>query len=1069
MKHDKNIFKRSMLRTAVRSALAFSVVAGLGVNSAYAAEEEGAEEESKKILITGSRIRRDEFGSPSPIQILKVEDARRAGITTVAELIGRMSLVNGTQIDNTINTNSGNSNATEAPPAGGVGSINVGLRGLGAERTLILLDGRRLGASGVRGAPAQPDLSLIPLDMVERVEVLSDSASAIYGADAVSGVINIILRDSFDGAKVTVNISSPSDPGGEVKQVSFVMGGEAERFKFIFGGEVYDREAIALGDRIDCIERREINATTGEKYNYCYNSFPDNAVIAYPSPGNAGYWNFYTPGSSDIGVANWSSPAGIPDTWSSAFPFLRNDITGNDRFRLSEDLNDAPDRLRSDLASGVKRFSLMSKGTYNPVWGEQSNVEITVDASYFHRHLTNTATAEQIYPGVPAMIPQENAAGNLLQDAAGNLILAPNPLNQFGADVLPILTLDDVNQTRQVELDHFRFSTGIAGDLPGEWFKENGWTFDVSGSYDRGDGVATQPQMDQRNAQISMETLRLDADGNLICGLSNVADGPFGGLIGLNQANCIPIDFLNDRLYGNSEFSSGSLSAAERDFLIGERVNRTVVTQTIFSGFVTGELFDFSTGGTSSLVVGVEARRDTIDSQADFNSSNGLTVSENPATEGITAGARTVKEVFAEISLPILQGVTGAENLTLDLAARYTDESNFGGENTERVRITYMPIDWISLSAAYGTSFRAPNLREQFLGDQFGGTSGGLDPCNAAAFTSGTPSVYDPTLETRSQTTLDNCVAHGADPFVLGTLGTTTIPVRVGGAVDNLLPETAEQFTMTLKADIPIDNEDISFDFAITYFDIDIKNTINSVSPGFILSRCFDDLAGLASPFCDLVGARPANRPPSSAFVSSVDASFVNIGAEVSTGYDFNTRLGLKFDEFDVVWTVQATLQEERSQTIIADAALVNGGKDDFVGTHGTPDWRAVTQILVTFDDFAVAYTGRYIAETDIFIRDPSTSASSCIAGNASASTRITGAPLVYRDCVAESAYTSDISLTWAPEDADFSATVGVSNFTDEAPAQVSSGLGNDRGGRMTGSGYDQVGRSIFAFASYKF
>jgi iron complex outermembrane receptor protein len=251
MKHDKNIFKRSMLRTAVRSALAFSVVAGLGVNSAYAAEEEGAEEEGQKVLITGSRIRRDEFGSPSPIQILKVEDARRAGITTVAELIGRMSLVNGTQIDNTINTNSGNSNATEAPPAGGVGSINVGLRGLGAERTLILLDGRRLGASGVRGAPAQPDLSLIPLDMVERVEVLSDSASAIYGADAVSGVINIILRDSFDGAKVTVNISSPSDPGGEVKQVSFVMGGEAERFKFIFGGEVYDREAIALGDRID--------------------------------------------------------------------------------------------------------------------------------------------------------------------------------------------------------------------------------------------------------------------------------------------------------------------------------------------------------------------------------------------------------------------------------------------------------------------------------------------------------------------------------------------------------------------------------------------------------------------------------------------------------------------------------------------------------------------------------------------------------------------------------------------------------------------------------------------------
>jgi iron complex outermembrane receptor protein len=285
-------------------------------------------------------------------------------------------------------------------------------------------------------------------------------------------------------------------------------------------------------------------------------------------------------------------------------------------------------------------------------------------------------------------------------------------------------------------------------------------------------------------------------------------------------------------------------------------------------------------------------------------------------------------------------------------------------------------------------------------------------------------------------------------------------------------PETSEQMTVTLKADIPIDSDDISFDFAITYFDIDIKSTINSVDAGFIMERCYNDLPGLASQFCPLVGARPGDRPATSAFVSSVDASFVNIGAEVSTGYDFNTRLGLKFDEVDVVWTVQATLQKERSRTIQVDERLFNNGTADFVGTYGTPDWRAVTQILVTFDDFSVAYTGRYIAETERFIRDPAnptTAENRCIAGNAAASTRITGAPLVYLDCTAESAYTSDISLTWAPEDADFSATIGVSNFTDEAPAQVSSGQGNDRGGRMTGSGYDQVGRSIFAFASYKF
>ncbi|WP_185964463.1 TonB-dependent receptor domain-containing protein [Aliikangiella marina] len=1082
MKDETISLKSSLLRNAIRSALALSAIATFNINAVYAAEEEEVDDEATRITVTGSRIRRDSFASPSPIQVLSADDALKAGINNISDMLQKVTLANGPQIDATINTNSGNSNATEAPPAGGVGSRNVGLRGLGAERTLILINGRRLGASGVRGAPSQPDLSLIPFDMVERVEVLSDSASAIYGADAVAGVVNIILKKNMEGVKISANFSAPDDPGGETRQVSFVTGAESDRTTFIFGGEFYDRERISTGSRVDCVRRREINTDTNEIYSYCYNGFPDNTLIA-PATAGAGQhgsvWNFYTPGQSNVlngvtglPVPNWSGSANIPPPSFGYAPFL-DDPTGNDRFRLNPDYNDNYDRMRSDLVQPLQRFSLVASGTWRPEWGQDNGTEIFYDTSYFHRNLNNRATAEQLYPVVPGFIPQENGNGGLLQNPDGSLDLsAQNPLNPFGFDVLPVVTLDDLKQDREVELDHFRFGFGFRGDLPFDWAKEKGWNYEVAASYDRGDGVATQPAMNENHLIFAMETLRLDADGNLVCGIETVVNNGIGGII--KPESCVPIDWLNPSLYTQGGASAGSFSTqAERDYLIGERVNRTVVEQSIISGFVTGDLFSFDNGGTASLVLGMEYRKDTIDSQVDFLGQNGLIVAENPATEGITAGSRSVQEVFSELSLPILSGVEGAEELTLDLAVRFTDESNFGDETTERVRLTYAPVDWMSFSTAYGTSFRAPNLREQYLGDQFGGTAGGNDPCNVNNAGPGWDGTnYDPNLDTRSATVLANCNADGVDPTQLGTLGTTTIPVRTGGNVSDLRPETAEQLTFTFKA-APVDTADYSFDFAITYFDILIEDTIQALDPAFILTRCYNDLPNLASPFCGRVGVRDQAVAGSARFPNDVDASFVNIGEQTSVGYDINTRFQVNFDDVmgesaSLVWGTQITLQDELTTTIIEDPTLFNNGTDDLLGTFGNPETRAVTSLSFNRGDWTYTYSGRYVSETEIFIRDPSTSASTCLLSNAAPSTRITGAPNVIRDCVAESKFYSDISVTWSPDET-FVATVGVTNIGDVQPAQVSAGLGSDRAGRMVAAGYDQIGRSLFANLSYKF
>ena len=129
----------------------------------YAQDSAAADDDVlQEIVVTGSRISRDSFTSPSPLQVLDVDAGRQIGVTSISELLLRSPVVNGAQIDSTLNTAALNSNATEEPPPGGVGSSNVSLRGLEPERTLILMNGKRLGSTGVRGAPSQPDISLIP-------------------------------------------------------------------------------------------------------------------------------------------------------------------------------------------------------------------------------------------------------------------------------------------------------------------------------------------------------------------------------------------------------------------------------------------------------------------------------------------------------------------------------------------------------------------------------------------------------------------------------------------------------------------------------------------------------------------------------------------------------------------------------------------------------------------------------------------------------------------------------------------------------------------------------------------
>ena len=223
----RNAFlKKKLLATTIIAGLAGSLTTGLayaqdaedtGDDTPVVIEEIDEDDEARqeRVVVTGSRLSRTEFTSASPLKVINIQESVSAGLVDTATIVQRTSVAGGAQTDNTF---------TGIVTDGGPGSSTVGLRGLDEERTLILANGRRLAPAGVAGSPTRPDLSLIPLGMIERTEILTDGASPIYGADAVAGVINFITRKDFDGIEFDVFYSSPEAGGGEERRVSVATG-----------------------------------------------------------------------------------------------------------------------------------------------------------------------------------------------------------------------------------------------------------------------------------------------------------------------------------------------------------------------------------------------------------------------------------------------------------------------------------------------------------------------------------------------------------------------------------------------------------------------------------------------------------------------------------------------------------------------------------------------------------------------------------------------------------------------------------------------------------------------------
>ena len=938
----------------------------------------------EEVVVTGSRIRRDAFTSASPITVITSETSALAGLLDTADILQNSTVATGQQIDDTF---------SGFVTDGGPGARSVALRGLGEQRTLVLVNGKRWGPSGIGGGTNSVDLSAIPESSIVRYEILKDGASSIYGADAVAGVVNALTTQRFDGALINVEGFVPQAGSGELVVADGTWGRVGPDWSFNVSAGYNRRYDMTRNQRdwAGCSKRPRFtdqtgngtidntNPETGEPlcFGFLYGTlaFTPFGLLRYePSlaeldPSNPYFsrpQQFGIPFYTTVPVHGWdptSDPARPDALWDNEGAYYR----------------DTREPEIEDIVSDRELFSITSFADKDfDIGGRSANVYY--EFYYNRRSTTYTRGYRQFFPDVPPTNPT-------------NPLGIYGPLARFGgfspAPVVPTYELYDPDS--RIEVDRYNAFVGLEGDLSATW------SYDAYVGTNYSNGTIRNWQFLDDRVTASLNST-LDANGNLVCAEPTIP-------------GCVPAN-----LFTEDALLRGRLPADVLGFIAKETVGETTYSGYQLSAYATGRLFSMPNGEDVNLVVGVETRNEEIndvpDPDAQANNFWGF------ATAGITAGDDTVRELFTEFEVPFLQGLPWSEELLLNGSGRWTDYDSYGSDTTYRVALDYQMVPQIRFRGTLGTSFRAPDLFEQFQGNQQGFVSAFLDPCIDYG------EEYDP-----DHVIYQNCEALGLAPDH-GTTGAPSILSIVGGNKD-LLAETSDAWTAGIVVQ-PEPADVLGLSLAFTWYEIELENTVSDVSPSYVLGTCYGS-AGLTHAFCSRVGSRDANG-----FLSSVDASRLNIGRQFTRGFDVDFVMEQSFPSFDL--TIDGTIAILKEQTTELFEEEWNS-----VNRWGYPKWNAVMDVVLDYRDWRFFWRMNFLGHTsEDPVYDP-------------------GTTNVDRMYWTDNHWEHTFTVRWS--NADWTVLGTVRNLFDKQPPLVADGVPRDATSRifniLPGVGYDIFGRSF--------
>ncbi len=632
--------KHNPLRDAVQLALTAGVATTVAAPVAvYAQDDDVAKQD--KVTVTGSRIQRIDIEGPLPISTISRDDIDASGEISVAEVL-RGSTFNSF---GSFKPSSGSSAQSQA---------TVSLRGLGAQRTLILLDGRRIAGSPTFGAGSAQNLNTIPLAAVERIEILRDGASAVYGSDAIGGVINVILRKDYEGVHLTAGIGRPTNDGGDEENFSITGGVSSGKGNITFALDHSEQEIIFNGDR----DFSRIGLSSF--------GFPGSMFVDF---GNGDARNRFAdprcPSGSDLDGDGRDDP-----NFSGEFP---DSVHRDSRCRFNYAATSANE-------ASIERQSFFVGANY----------EVSDNVNFFARGIFSKTESFGRYAPAPT---------------TGFTMSQNNPNNPTAPGAVPLPAGYDTTQYGDLfpadATDFSRFDTDGDGtaDVTGPfeitsiWYRnvpggfrdstvENGWVdglIGLEGSNDWFGGADWEVGV-QHSRQTNDDTSK--GLGIATFTQSAIDSGAFD-IFGVNG----PTDPAVAATFGHSGFHNEE--------------TRIVV----MDGSLSFDAFQMANGPVP-LAVGFEYRDEKFDQDYDALQNAGIVFGSAGGDD--LGGARAAYAVYAETSIPVL------DNLDVELKVRRDHYNDFGNSTNPQISVGWRPLDTLLLRASWGQGFRAPSMSELY-------------------------------------------------------------------------------------------------------------------------------------------------------------------------------------------------------------------------------------------------------------------------------------------------------------------------------------------------------------------
>ncbi|MET0536321.1 MAG: TonB-dependent receptor [Steroidobacter sp.] len=986
------------IRGAVRSALGRTSAAALVLFTAAPVWAQGAPSETSaqrsepvtEVVVVGSRVRRDTFNSPSPVQVVTREEVTMAGFNSTTDALQGTAVTTGaSQINNAFG-----GFVTD----GGPGANTLSLRGLGAGRTLILINGRRVAPSGTRGAVGSADLNVLPSALVDRIEILRDGASSIYGSDAVAGVVNVVTLQDVDLA-FEGHYNQPLDEGGEQLRFSVVDGWSSDRFKVGGSLEYYERQELNLGDRdwTKCNTDKLFDRATGRSLDFIDPATGKSKCYPVTGTGSNGV-TINTIGTSTVAAV--PAPGAVTTTFNRLRPnpavttgVVGFEGVGGGTNNLNVRDTFDPDTLNRSLISPVKVYTAFVQGSYD--------LQALGDAQLYFEFLGNERRSEQTgyrqlsldYRRGSPLIPANLAFSNFGPDqgTSGGQAVGVRAFIGFG------------NDHSEQTVDFYKPTIGLRGNL----LFGSDWRYDFNLSHSKSDAEYRQQSFLTDKVTFASDVVAAPAgtDSSLVVN---------GLTCRVNLTNpgerCIPYPALN------AATIAGDLPGNFVNYIFRDVEGNTKYDETVVSATFDGPVYTLPAGDVVS-VLGFEYRRAEIDDTPDPNSIAGNLFNLTSATP--TRGKDNVTEVYTELEVPLARDQPLVDELTFNGSFRFTEYDSYGSDTTYKLGLMYSPLNWVSFRVTEGTSFRAPALFEQYQGATSGFLSQAHDPWNnygAVQFTN--PTRYA------------NCAAElpGLPTFQ------ATNSIRVlseGGASAGLEAETSKNITFGVILQPSLgDNGGLSV--AVDYFDIKIDNGVDQPGATNILPRCYDDPDFRAGGgLCRLVTRNTTTNG------LTVSNAHTNIATQVVRGIDYTVRFDRDLGPGTFRINTQVTQYKSQLQQLFPDDAA-----DQLNATINNPKLSGNLELTYTLQNWRFRYGVDWIGSMDSYSyleEDPADTIFDFEVGD-------------YFEHYASVRYTLN----------DWQFTGGVRNLTDEEPPTISQGFYNRVGNAPLYSGYDYVGREAF-------